>query len=153
MANITTTLEINSIWLIYLFACSGIAFAGFCAHKILSVIPKVQSKRKDQENLIVDGNEEVLVAKEECTEENIEKMESISKQIAEGSDVFLYTEYIYLLIFVFILALLIFFFGEKKQWTVYTTVSFICGSLTSMLCGFLGMKIAVNSNYRTTYSA
>ena len=153
MANITTTLEINSIWLIYLFACSGIAFAGFCAHKILSVIPKVQSKRKDEENLIVDGNEEVLVAKEECTEENIEKMESISKQIAEGSDVFLYTEYIYLLIFVFILALLIFFFGEKKQWTVYTTVSFICGSLTSMLCGFLGMKIAVNSNYRTTYSA
>jgi inorganic pyrophosphatase len=51
------------------------------------------------------------------------------------------------------MALLIFFFGEIRQWTFYTTISFICGALTSMLCGYLGMKIAVNSNWRTTFSA
>jgi H+-translocating diphosphatase len=80
-------------------------------------------------------------------------MLSIHQQIAKGSDVFLFTEYVYLLIFVFILAILIFFFGEIKKWTLYTTVSFILGALTSMLCGFIGMKIAVNSNWRTTFAA
>lgn len=80
-------------------------------------------------------------------------MEEIHKKIADGSDIFLFTEYIYLCIFVLVLALLIFFFAERKQWTAYTTVSFILGALTSMLCGFIGMKIAINSNWRTTYSA
>lgn len=35
----------------------------------------------------------------------------------------------------------------------YATVAFILGSLTSMLCGLIGMKIAVSANYRTTYQA
>lgn len=30
---------------------------------------------------------------------------------------------------------------------LYATISFIIGSLTSMLCGFIGMKIAVAANY------
>jgi len=80
-------------------------------------------------------------------------MKSIYQQIAKGSDVFLFTEYLYLLFFVAILALVIFFFGEVRRWTFYTTISFILGALTSMLCGFVGMRIAVNSNWRTTYSA
>jgi len=150
--NITTTLEINSIWLIYLFAFSGIAFAGYCTHKVISVKPKA-SKKKDEENQISESATDTLMPKEEITEKYVEDMESISAQIAKGSDVFLFTEYMYLLGFIVVLALLIFFFGEKKQWTLYTTMSFICGALTSMLCGFLGMKIAVTSNYRTTYSA
>ena len=152
----TTSIEINSIWLIYLFACSGIAFAGFCAHKALSVLPKVQSKkRKDEESQNEEGGNvtEELLVKEECTQENINKMKEISDLIADGSDVFLYTEYIYLLIFVIIMAILIFFFGEQKRWTVYTTMAFLCGSFTSMLCGYIGMKIAVKTNFRTTYSA
>jgi hypothetical protein len=149
----TTNLEINSIWLIYLFSFSGLAFAGFCTHRVLSVKPKVGKSKKDEENHT--GQEGEVLLQNNCvvTERQIEEMESISDQIAKGSDVFLFTEYVYLLVFVFILALLIFFFGETKQWTAYTTMSFICGSLTSMLCGYLGMKIAVNSNWRTTYSA
>lgn len=153
MANTTTTLEINSVVLIYLFACSGIAFAGFCTHKVLAVKPK-PTKKKDEENQVQNQeNEEQLLEGVSVSEDKINLMESISQQIANGSDVFIFTEYLYLLVFVFILALLIFFFGEKKQWTVYTTISYLCGSLTSMLCGFIGMKIAVTSNYRTTYSA
>lgn len=148
----TTTLEINSIWLIYLFACSGIAFAGYCTYKVLAVKPKKITK-KDEENQNAD--EPLLNQRSQAvlTEEQIEKMQSISNQIGKGSDVFLTTEYTYLLVFVFILALLVFFVGEQKQWTAYTTMSFITGALTSMLCGFIGMKIAINSNFRTTYSA
>ena len=115
--------------------------------------PKVKEKKKDEENQISESATDTLMPKEEITEKYVEDMESISAQIAKGSDVFLFTEYMYLLVFIVVLALLIFFFGEKKQWTLYTTMSFICGALTSMLCGFLGMKIAVTSNYRTTYSA
>ena len=149
---VTTNLEINSIWLIYLFSFSGLAFAGFCTHRVFSVKPKAGKSKKDEEN---QGQEGEGLIQNNCvvTQEQVDEMQSISDQIAKGSDVFLFTEYVYLLVFVFILALLIFFFGETKQWTAYTTISFICGSLTSMLCGFLGMKIAVNSNWRTTYSA
>lgn len=32
-------------------------------------------------------------------------------------------------------------------------MAFILGSIGSMLCGFIGMRIAVVSNYRTTYKA
>lgn len=146
----TTTLEINSIWLIYLFACSGIAFAGYCTHKVLAVKPHSIKKKDEERNT---DEQESMIGEVELSEEQVNKMRDISEKIGNGSDVFLFAEYIYLLIFTFILALLIFFFGEKKQWTVYTTMSFITGALTSMLCGFLGMKIAVNSNYKTTYSA
>ena len=33
----------------------------------------------------------------------------------------------------------------------YATLAFIIGAITSMLCGFIGMRIAVAANYRTTY--
>lgn len=35
----------------------------------------------------------------------------------------------------------------------YTSVAFLVGALTSMLCGYLGMTIATYANYRTAYSA
>lgn len=149
----STDIEINTIWIIYLFSCAGIVFSAFCTYKVYSIKPKPGKKSKDEENQIGTESENLIESNHIITEKNVQDMESISTKIASGSDVFLFTEYIYLLVFVFILALLIFFFGEIKKWTVYTTMSFICGSLTSMLCGFLGMKIAVNSNYRTTYSA
>ena len=44
------------------------------------------------------------------------------------------------------------FLGEKK-FQFYATIAFVVGSLTSMLCGYIGMKIAVCANYRTTYKA
>jgi hypothetical protein len=146
-------LEINSIIMIYLFSFAGIGFAGFCTYKVLQVKPK-SLRRKDEENQVSLINEsEELINGVDVSQQKIEEMENISKLIAKGADVFLFTEYLYLLVFVSIMALLIFFFGEIRQWTFYTTISFICGALTSMLCGYLGMKIAVNSNWRTTFSA
>jgi Na+/H+-translocating membrane pyrophosphatase len=34
----------------------------------------------------------------------------------------------------------------------YTTVAFLIGAATSMLCGYLGMLIAVDTNWRVTYA-
>lgn len=36
---------------------------------------------------------------------------------------------------------------------LYTAISFVVGALISMLCGAIGMLIATQANYRTTYSA
>lgn len=35
----------------------------------------------------------------------------------------------------------------------YSTIAFVVGSFTSILCGYIGMSIAVTANYRTTYKA
>lgn len=46
------------------------------------------------------------------------------------------------------------FFGRKTFiFRFYATISYIIGCYTSILCGFIGMKIAVKTNYRTTFLA
>lgn len=63
-----------------------------------------------------------------------------------------------MLIFIVVFGLIIFFLVDYlgspiKGFHCYATISFVVGSLTSMLCGFIGMKIAVSANFRTTYKA
>ena len=36
---------------------------------------------------------------------------------------------------------------------LYTAIAFLIGALVSMLCGCIGMVIATQTNYRTTYCA
>ena len=86
-------------------------------------------------------------------QKKIDLLYNIHLKIKEGADVFLLAEYLYLLIFIGIFGLIIFLFAENKQWTIYTTMAFLIGSFTSMICGFIGMKIATITNYRTAYSA
>ena len=40
---------------------------------------------------------------------------------------------------------------DKVRFRCYATIAFVIGAYTSILCGFIGMRIAVVSNYRTTY--
>lgn len=92
-----------------------------------------------------------------------------------GATSFLYTEYKYLGIFMFIFAAIIFLFlGSVKGFStksepctynkgkickpalanaIFSTIAFLLGSLTSVLSGFLGMKIATFANARTTLEA
>ena len=43
--------------------------------------------------------------------------------------------------------------SEVPGFKLYATVSYIVGSLTSMVCGYIGMMIAVKANFRTTFMA
>jgi H+-translocating diphosphatase len=111
---------------------------------------------KDDENQLVKNEENLNNSQRsepEITESEVQKLELISSRISEGANIFLLTEYLYLLIFIVGFAILIFLVGEHKRWMAYTTIAFILGSLTSILCGWIGMRIATASNYRTTYSA
>ena len=43
--------------------------------------------------------------------------------------------------------------SEVPGFKLYATISYIVGSITSMICGYIGMMIAVKANFRTTFMA
>jgi len=78
-------------------------------------------------------------------------MKHISHLIADGANSFLKQEYILLSAFLLAFAVLLAFTAEPNDVKFpYTTTAFIIGGLTSILSGYLGMKIAVYTNVRTT---
>ncbi len=73
------------------------------------------------------------------------KMQEISEAIHKGALTFLHKEYEVLIVFVIIVALLLYFFIDGKL-----AISFIVGGFSSALAGNIGMRIATKSNARTT---
>lgn len=84
-----------------------------------------------------------------------DKMKQISSLIQQGARAFLKREYIYVSIFVIIIALIIssapYFSDVDLGWG--TAVSFIVGAIMSALAGYIGMSIATKANSRTTQAA
>lgn len=77
-----------------------------------------------------------------------DQMKNIAHEIELGAMAFLKSEYSKLLIFILVVAFLLFFsFGWQ------TGTSFILGALCSGLAGFIGMKAATKSNVRTAMAA
>jgi Na+/H+-translocating membrane pyrophosphatase len=120
---------------------------------VLSVSPK----KKLNESKSGDDEKEVLVnskqAEPELSQEQVDKLEMISKKISDGANVFLWSEYFYLLIFIVLFSALIHYVAEEKPGQWYTTIAFAVGALTSIICGYIGMMIATSANYRTAYKA
>jgi len=83
-----------------------------------------------------------------------EKMQTIAKHIADGAMAFLKAEYKILAVFVAAVAILLYFKGESEDASNgFIAVSFVTGAVLSALAGYLGMRIAVKSNVRTTNAA
>jgi len=99
-----------------------------------------------EEEKPIEGSE-VPQTSEEC----FLLMKKIATRIRTGAITFLYQEYLYLTLFCLAFGVLIYFTAEEG-WAPFTTVAFLIGAFTSMLCGFAGMIIAVTTNYRTTYA-
>ena len=89
----------------------------------------------------------------------IEMMLKIGRMIESGADAFLKAEYTVMVIFILVFGVVVFFLvdwlGNDSGTGVrfYATIAYVVGSVTSMICGYIGMKIAVKSNFRTTYMA
>ena len=83
-----------------------------------------------------------------------EEMEKISKAIADGAMTFLKVEYKYISVFMAIFTVLIIVLLDDPHTPfndgLYTAGSFVFGSVISLIAGYYGMKIAVQTNYRTT---
>lgn len=112
-------------------------------------------------NAILIGK--ISVGKEASSEplihsESLEHLVTIAEKISRGANAFLFQEYTILTIFIALFSVVIFFFVDvsgrtDSGYTFYATAAFIVGSLTSILCGFIGMRIAVATNYRVTFKA
>merc|ERR1719456_661886 len=59
---------------------------------------------------------------------------------------FLFAEYTYMAVYIVLFGLVLFFFTG-----IPSTIAFVVGSITSILCGWIGMRIAVYTNVRTTH--
>lgn len=94
----------------------------------------------------------------ETGESTTKRLVEIYSAIFEGAESFLRAEYSVCALFVGIFAAVIFFLiswgtGWDSVRGFLTALSFVLGALTSMASGYLGMKVAVFSNVRTTVSA
>jgi inorganic pyrophosphatase len=103
---------------------------------------------------IVGENEEKALIEND----KLDTMKMIGDRIAKGANAFLFREYSIMMIFIVAFAIVILLvvdvFGQAtRKFRMYATLAFIVGSLTSILCGWIGMAIAVASNYRTTFKA
>ena len=131
-------LSFGAYFIIYFCSLIGLLYSFICAYRVLCVEPKPIEKSKDRYEL---------------TENQLNEMKEIANLIQEGANTFLLTEYLYMLVFIGVFALLIIFLAEYKLGYFYTTVAFILGSQTSLAAGYIGMKIATITNIKTTYKA
>jgi H(+)-translocating pyrophosphatase len=115
---------------------------------IVARIPVVSAGTSEQTGLVGGSDNEHTTS----------RLVEIYTAIYEGAESFLRAEYSVCGIFVVIFSAIIFFLvswgtGWDTARGFLTSLSFVLGALTSMACGYLGMKVAVYSNVRTTISA
>ena len=77
-----------------------------------------------------------------------DKMKEIANAIHDGAMAFLKKEYSYLILFIIVVALLLYFFISHL-----TALAFIVGAFLSICAGFIGMKAATRANVRTANAA
>ena len=145
--------ETNSIAVIYSLSLLGILYGIYNIIKVISIEPKVIKQEEKEQNPDNDQENLIFQTRLNLTQEQVNKLAKISNLISQGSIVFLLWEYLCLLVFIAVFGSLIFMTSEHINNTAYTTFAFIIGALTSILCGFIGMRIATASNYRTAYKA
>ncbi|PPD69504.1 hypothetical protein GOBAR_DD33613 [Gossypium barbadense] len=140
------------------------------------LVSRVKLSSQDSSN----GYKQKLIESDE-EEEGINNLEisikctEIQHAISVGATSFLFTEYKYLGIFMCVFGAIIFLFlGSVKGFStksepctysqgntckpalanaIFSTIAFLLGALTSVLSGYLGMKIATYANARTTLEA
>lgn len=162
---------LSYVWtevLIPVAAVIGIAFA-LVQWYLVSFISVSPAKSSD------NGHDEYLLEEGPDGPDAVIKCAEIQEAISVGANSFLFTEYKYLSVFLGVFAIIIFLFlgsvenfSTSPQQCVYntsevcapalvtaafTTVAFILGVVTSVLSGYLGMKIATYANARTTLEA
>lgn len=82
-----------------------------------------------------------------------DKMKKIAGHIAEGAMAFLKAEYKVLIVFVACVAALLAVTANSETSSPLVGLSFVLGSFSSALAGFIGMRVATKANVRTTNAA
>jgi len=115
---------------------------------IIARIPVESAVMDEGSSLVSSSNDEATTA----------RLNEIYNAIYHGAESFLRAEYAVCALFVVVFSVIIFaLIGWGTNWEMtrafLTSLSFVLGAVTSMASGYLGMKVAVYSNVRTTISA
>lgn len=82
-------------------------------------------------------------------------MEDIGILISQGSDDFLFQEYKFMSVFLAGFSVVIYVAvdgqNDMNPWKPFVLFAFLIGCVTSVLSGFVGMRIATYANTRTAY--
>jgi len=101
-------------------------------------------------NVKLDGHPDLLKVQDakakKGAQDIVAEMTKIAKTIQDGAMSFLFAEYTYMAVYIVLFSVVLVYFTG-----VPTTVAFVVGAVTSILCGWIGMKIAVYTNVRTTH--
>jgi inorganic pyrophosphatase len=87
------------------------------------------------------------------------QLNEVSQAIQVGAQGFLSAEYEYMAVFMVLMSImLLVLLGTRKaddSWVnaLFSVIAFIVGGVTSILCGWIGMKIAVQANVRVAATA
>ena len=88
------------------------------------------------------------------------RMQEIAEAIREGANAFLKIEYMYLAVFVVVVAAVLAIFIPEPIWITETitknltlAVAYIFGSICSGLAGFFGMTVALKANVKSAHAA
>jgi len=98
--------------------------------------------------------------KQATAQEVMDTLDLVGQKITEGAKAFLYKEYIWLTIWSCSFAIVLgstvdlLEMGMERAPTnfPYTATSYLTGSMTSILAGYIGMRIAVYTNTRVTFT-
>ncbi|KAA8535180.1 hypothetical protein F0562_030183 [Nyssa sinensis] len=162
---------------IFIPVCAVIGIAFSLVQWVLVSRVKVSPEKESSANNGKNGYSESLIEEEEGLNDHsvVQKCAEIQNAISEGATSFLFTEYQYVGVFMVAFAILIFLFlGSVEGFStrsqpcnydstrmckpalataVFSAISFLLGGFTSVVSGFLGMKIATYANARTTLEA
>ena len=146
---------------LFLLAVSSISI-------IFGIINVVAVNSVDMEEIKASGsefeeNEGLIDENEDDTEDRVdprrretvdqkkyELMLKLHAKISQGANSFLFKEYAYMVVFIIVFSIIIGLLAETKLGEVWTVIAFVLGAVISIISGFLGMRIAVAANVRTT---
>jgi len=98
----------------------------------------------------LDGHPDLLAKQDSraatSNKDIVNEMIKIAKTIQDGAMSFLFAEYTYMAVYIVLFSIVLIKFTG-----VPTTIAFVVGAVTSILCGWIGMMIAVYTNVRTTH--
>ncbi|KAL4478399.1 hypothetical protein ABPG74_006634 [Tetrahymena malaccensis] len=104
-----------------------------------------------------EGNGLRTRMQDEESKDGVHDILSIGQKIKDGAKAFLHEEYKFCSIMLAVMALIVYFAvdsqNENAAWRPYVAISFLVGGFTSMVCGYISMMIATESNYRVSHSA
>jgi H+-translocating diphosphatase len=129
------------------FPIIGLIFAAYQFSLIQAI--KLESHGEDESTPVR--------ADAEAAGSHTARLKEIAEAISTGADAFLHAEYTICTIFalVFAVIILVLVSWGQKDWIdgTLTAVAYLLGAFTSILSGWIGMKVAVYANVRTTVSA